>query len=110
MQKAFMPQPTDGPFVERADVLSWGRVIRQPQRVAKPHFRDELSGLIAEAPLTSKLAIGLRRSYGDSCLNGAPVLVDAAAGRRALRLRLLSAQRVWSVVVDANSGRVLSGG
>ena len=31
-------------------------------------------------------------------------------GRRALQLRLLSAQRVWSVVVDANSGRVLSGG
>jgi hypothetical protein len=31
-------------------------------------------------------------------------------GRPALRLRLLSAQRVWSVVVDANSGQVLSGG
>jgi hypothetical protein len=31
-------------------------------------------------------------------------------GRPALRLRLLSAQRVWNMVVDANSGRVLSGG
>jgi hypothetical protein len=31
-------------------------------------------------------------------------------GRPALRLRLLSSQRVWSVVVDANSGQVLSGG
>lgn len=31
-------------------------------------------------------------------------------GRPALRLRLLSAQRVWSMVVDASSGRVLSGG
>ena len=31
-------------------------------------------------------------------------------GRPALRLRLLSAQRVWSMVVDANSGRVLAGG
>lgn len=31
-------------------------------------------------------------------------------GRPALKLRLLSAQRVWDVVVDANSGRVLSGG
>jgi len=31
-------------------------------------------------------------------------------GRPALKLRLLSAQRVWSMVVDAQSGRVLSGG
>ena len=77
MQKATMPQPTDGPFVVRDDVLSWGRVVRQPQRVAKPHFRDELSRLIAEAPLTSKLAVGLRRSYGDSCLNGAGAMIDA---------------------------------
>ena len=31
-------------------------------------------------------------------------------GRPALRLRLLSAQRVWSVVVDAATGQVLAGG
>ena len=31
-------------------------------------------------------------------------------GRPALRLRLLSAQRVWTVVVDARSGQLLSGG
>ena len=31
-------------------------------------------------------------------------------GRPALQLRLLSEQRVWSVVVDATSGQVLSGG
>ncbi len=31
-------------------------------------------------------------------------------GRPALRLRMLSAQRVWTLVVDADSGRVLSGG
>jgi hypothetical protein len=31
-------------------------------------------------------------------------------GRPALRLRLLSAQRVWTMLVDADSGRVLSGG
>ena len=31
-------------------------------------------------------------------------------GRPALKLRLLSAQRVWNMVVDANSGQVLSGG
>lgn len=31
-------------------------------------------------------------------------------GRPALELRLLSDQRVWTVVVDAQSGQVLSGG
>jgi hypothetical protein len=31
-------------------------------------------------------------------------------GRRALKLRLMSAQRVWTMVVDASTGRVLSGG
>jgi hypothetical protein len=30
-------------------------------------------------------------------------------GRPALELRLLSAQRVWNVVVDATSGQILSG-
>lgn len=44
--------------------------------------------------------------------NAKVVRVTAATvdGRAALRLRLLSAQRVWSVVVDAHSGRLLSGG
>lgn len=31
-------------------------------------------------------------------------------GRPALELRLLSDQRVWNVVVDADSGQLLSGG
>lgn len=31
-------------------------------------------------------------------------------GRAALELRLLSDQRVWTVIVDARSGEVLSGG
>ena len=38
------------------------------------------------------------------------VTATTVDGRPALRLRLLSAQRVWSLIVDANSGRVLSGG
>jgi hypothetical protein len=31
-------------------------------------------------------------------------------GRPALQLRLLSAQRVWTIVIDASSGQTLSGG
>ena len=71
-----MSQPSEGRFVERADVLSWGRVVRRPQRVATPPFRDELSPLIADPRWESKLAIGLRRSYGDSCLNSAGAVID----------------------------------
>ena len=72
-----MLNPPETQFVERPDVLSWGRVVRQPQHVAQPHFRDELSRLIAEPTWNSKLAVGLRRSYGDSCLNGAGAVIDA---------------------------------
>ena len=38
------------------------------------------------------------------------VSATSVDGRPALRLRLLSAQRVWSLVVDAATGQVLSGG
>jgi FAD/FMN-containing dehydrogenase len=71
--------PTEERFLERADILSWGRVIRRPQRVARPSFRDELPGLISDPEWKSKLAIGLRRSYGDSCLNSAGALLDATS-------------------------------
>ena len=38
------------------------------------------------------------------------VTETTVAGRPAMRLRLLSAQRVWSVVVDAATGQELAGG
>jgi L-gulonolactone oxidase len=66
----------DTSFVARTDMLSWGRITREPQLVARPCFRDELPGLIADVDCASKLAIGFQRSYGDSCLNGAGALID----------------------------------
>ena len=42
-----MSQRQERLFVERDDVLSWGRVVRQKQYVAHPNFRDELPRLIA---------------------------------------------------------------
>jgi len=63
-------------FVGHSDVLSWGRVTREPQRVARPRFRDELPSLTGDGGIPSKLAVGLRRSYGDSCLNGSGALID----------------------------------
>ncbi len=69
-------------FVGDSDVLSWGRVTREPQRVARPRFRDELPSLIGDEGAASKLAVGLRRSYGDSCLNGSGVLIDMCGVNR----------------------------
>ena len=76
-------EPTDATppavhqFVERTDIVSWGRVVREPQRVARPQFRDQLPRLLCDPSWNSKLPVGLRRSYGDSCLNGQGALIDA---------------------------------
>ncbi len=64
------------PFVIRNDIVSWGRTVRQPQRVATPRFRDELKELVTAAKDASLLAIGLPRSYGDSCINDGGDLID----------------------------------
>jgi len=64
-------------FEPRADVTSWGRTVRRPQRIAGPAFRDEIGALIgAGSRGASCLAVGLRRSYGDSCLNSDGVLIE----------------------------------
>ena len=64
-------------FEFRTDVTSWGRAVRGRQRVAGPAFRDEVGGLVAARPRgASCLAVGLRRSYGDSCLNAEGVLIE----------------------------------
>jgi FAD/FMN-containing dehydrogenase len=88
-----MPTPTGDRFLERDDILSWGRVVRQPQHVARPSFLDELPSLVAEPGWNSKLAVGLRRSYGDSCLNSAGALLDATSLNRVM-------------VFDPKSGRL----
>ncbi len=54
-----------------------------------------------------KIIEAVQKRYNAKVVRVTQTTVD---GRPALQLRLLSAQRVWSVVVDANSGRVLSGG
>jgi FAD/FMN-containing dehydrogenase len=64
------------PFLTRSDIYSWGRVARRPQRIARPRFRDELASLIGEPCIPDKLPIGLRRSYGYSCLNTAGAVIE----------------------------------
>jgi FAD/FMN-containing dehydrogenase len=63
-------------FVARDDALSWGRVMRERQKVAHPRFCDELPSLLRDPSAASKLPVGLLRSYGDSCLNGAGALIE----------------------------------
>src|SRR3979411_3377287 len=64
-------------FELRTDVMSWGRVVRCRQLVAGPAFRDEVGDVLGARPRgASCLAVGLRRSYGDSCLNADGVLIE----------------------------------
>jgi FAD/FMN-containing dehydrogenase len=64
-------------FELRHDVTSWGRVVRRPQLVARPAFRDQIgAALAAGSHGASYLATGLRRSYGDSCLNSDGRLIE----------------------------------
>lgn len=52
-------------------LTSWGRVLRAPHAVARPHWRDELAPALraAAAHPGRALPVGLSRSYGDSGLN-----------------------------------------
>jgi L-gulonolactone oxidase len=64
-------------FEPRTDVTSWGCAVRRRQLMAGPAFRDELGALVdARSGGASCLAVGLRRSYGDSCLNSDGVLIE----------------------------------
>jgi len=60
----------------RQEYWSWGRVQRPQHRVARPAFRDELPPLLSDTAETPLLAVGCRRSYGDTCLNGDGRLID----------------------------------
>ena len=60
-----------------------------------------------EGPGQEQIIESVQKRYNAKVVRVTQTTVD---GRPALQLRLLSAQRVWSIVVDASSGRVLSGG
>jgi FAD/FMN-containing dehydrogenase len=82
-------------------VTSWGRVLRNSQRVHEPAFADELPDLLAGQP--PALAYGLGRSYGDICLNDGGSLI-----RMHHLDRILSAD--WSAgVIRAEGGSRLGG-
>ncbi|HXC30326.1 MAG TPA: FAD-binding oxidoreductase [Stellaceae bacterium] len=68
------------------DLVSWGRVLRARHAVARPHWRDELPGLIREGTEAGRklLTVGLGRSYGDSGLNPDGAVIDMRGLDRAI--------------------------
>jgi L-gulonolactone oxidase len=60
-------------------IASWGRVKRLRVPRITPAWLDQLEGMLARARATPVLAMGLGRSYGDSCLNGAGTTLDMTA-------------------------------
>jgi FAD/FMN-containing dehydrogenase len=85
-------------FSPSDDLLSWGRVLRAHHLVAQARWRDELPALIGEATAHEQklLAVGLRRSYGDTGLNPDGAVIDMSGLDRAIAFdpatRLLRAE------------------
>jgi FAD/FMN-containing dehydrogenase len=73
-------------FLATDDLVSWGRVLRARHAVARPHWRDELPGLIREGTEAGRklLTVGLGRSYGDSGLNPDGAVIDMRGLDRAI--------------------------
>src|SRR6185295_19807702 len=64
-------------FHPTSGLVSWGRVVRAEHRVARPRFPDELGALLSQFSSSEPgLAVGLRRSYGDSNLNPGGRVID----------------------------------
>lgn len=61
-------------------LASWGRVVKATHLVARPRFIDEIGPLLTGFSASEPgLAIGLRRSYGDSNLNPGGRIIDMTA-------------------------------
>jgi L-gulonolactone oxidase len=88
-------------FVSHRQFQSWGRVVRAGHAIAAPAYCDQVGELLARAPAASVLAVGLGRSYGDSCLNAGGALIDMT------RLDRLIAFDPASGVVRAEAGMML---
>ncbi len=88
---------------------SWGRVVQGQSRVGEPAFLDELLADLVPPPaatgalVTTVLAHGLGRSYGDVCLN------DGGGLLRMSRLDRIIAADWTTGVVRAEAGLTIGG-
>ncbi len=64
-----------------ADYTGWGRVHRASGQLARPERESTLEALVAEEPSP---AIGMCRSYGDTCLNDGGRAIDMTRMDRVL--------------------------
>src|SRR5689334_17341798 len=58
---------------------TWGRIVRGLEQVAVPRFAEDLPRIIGGRAGRSLLAVGNRRSYGDSALNSEGGVVSMTA-------------------------------
>ena len=76
-------------FHPRTDITSWGRVVRRPQLVASPSISRDVKAW-AHGDAGARLAIGLRRSYGDTCLYTEGRLIEMTALDRIIQFDVAS--------------------
>jgi L-gulonolactone oxidase len=88
---------TDLVFRERRGAVSWGRTGRGPEHLASPAFVGDVEAWSAR-DRDPRLAVGLRRSYGDTC---------AFAGGRVIQMTGLDRIRAFDPargVIRAQAG------
>jgi L-gulonolactone oxidase len=114
-------------FTPQTGPLSWGRVLRDTQSVARPAFASDIVAWASENR-GPRLAVGLRRSYGDTCAfpSGAVIdmtgldrflafdeasgLVTAEAGLALGDLLSVCAPKGWFIPVSPGTRHVTLGG
>lgn len=85
-------------FSPQDDFRSWGNVLKAQHTVARPVWRDQLQSAVLNGRQLglTLLGAGLRRSYGDSCLNPGGGMIDMTGIDRVIHFdrdrRLLRAE------------------
>lgn len=70
-------------FESRADRPAWNRIQRPDQTIAQPRFLADIARW-SHGREEPRLAVGLRRSYGDVCLSGQGRVIEMAGCDRLL--------------------------
>jgi len=71
-------------YIKYDNQVSWGRTLHASHEIAFPKFSSQLENIIKQGSANKNglLAIGMGRSYGDSCLNDNGAVIDMTALNR----------------------------